>query len=519
MHHSKLYLLFSVFSTAARGISIDPEDTRPDDAPIVPKDFVGFGIENAFLNNYANDFSDNLIASIAARMGAPPVLRVGGTSGDKFSYDPSQTEDKICIERDDSDCPAGSDAYYSLGPSFFAGFRSFQSAKINIQAPLNATVNLTMTLAYVTQAWENVGADRVDAIALGNEPEWYDATAEKYVDDALQIQAAIIDALNLTGDAQKIFEAGNTASENAGTGSKWKVADVLNAGMDNNGLLKNTAEHYYQVKPPQTWNDATMQATMLNHYRISERLANYSESIAASKALGLPYYIDEDAAVLGGAPPQFQSGFGYALWAVDFNLLCMTQGVARVNNLAGRPSASRQFWVPDDSAADTNTGPQVRAPFPAAAYVADFIGIEGDTAVQKISLGDDHPYLSAYAAYDGASGVLQRLALVNLRLYNGTLGSGQRGSEDFNITLPADVASITVQRLHADLGAAAQGFDYAGPTHNVSWAGEQWSYALDYGKGHYTTGSPVTETVNVTNGIATVNVLNSEAVVVFIDAL
>ncbi|ETS78543.1 hypothetical protein PFICI_10605 [Pestalotiopsis fici W106-1] len=518
MHYSNLSLCLPLLNaTTTQAVSLDPA-TKDDDAPIVPKDFVGFGIENAFLNNYANDFSNNLIASIADRMGAPPVLRVGGTSGDKFSYDPSQTENRICLERNGSDCPNGSDAYYSLGPSFFEGFQSFQSAKINIQAPLNSTVNLTMTLAYVTQAWENVGAERVDAIALGNEPEWYDATAEKYVDDALQIQAAIIDALNLTGDARKIFEASNTASENAGTGNKWKLSDALSAGMNNNGLLKNTAEHYYQVKPPQTWNDATMQARMLNHYTITNRLANYSESIQASKAMGLPYYIDEDAAVLGGAPPQFQSGFGYALWAVDFNLLCMTRGVARVNNLAGRPSASRQFWVPDDSAVDTNTGPQVRAPFPAAAYVADFIGAEGDTAVQEIDLGEDRPYLSAYSAYDNASGALLRLALVNLRLYNGTLG-GERGSEDFNVTLPAGVTSVTVRRLHADLGAAAQGFDYAGPTHNVSWAGEQWSYSVDLGKGHYTTGSPVMETINVDDGVATVNVLNSEAVIVYIDGM
>ncbi|KAK6189671.1 hypothetical protein LQW54_013034 [Pestalotiopsis sp. IQ-011] len=515
MHYSSLPICLSFIYTAANAIALEP-GAKSDDAPVVPKDFVGFGIENAFINNYANDFSNNLIASIGARMGATPVLRVGGTSGDKFFYDPSQTEDKICLEIEDSDCPAGSDASYSLGPSFFDGFAGFPSAKINIQAPLNATVNLTMTLAYVTQAWEKAGADRVDAIALGNEPEWYDATAEKYVNDALEIQAAIIEALNLTGDARKIFEAADTASENASTDSKWKVADALNAGINDNGFLKNTAEHYYQVKPPQTWNDETMQARMLNHEVISARLDNYTESISASHAQGLPYYIDEDAAVLGGAPPHFQSGFGYTLWAVDFNLLCMTRGVARVNNLAGRPSANRQFWVPDSSAADTNTGPQVRAPFPAAALVADFIGADGDTAVQEVDLG--RPYLSAYAAYDDVSGDLLRLALVNMRLYNGTL-EGERGSENFNITLPAGVTSVAVQRLHADLGAAALGFDYGGPASNVSWAGEQWSYGIDYGNGHFATGSQVTETVEVVGGNATVNVLNSEAVIVYINGL
>lgn len=40
-------------------------------------------------------------------------------------------------------------------------------------------------------------------------------------------------------------------------------ADALNAGINDNGLLKNTAEHYYQVKPPQNWTDETMQGTYL----------------------------------------------------------------------------------------------------------------------------------------------------------------------------------------------------------------------------------------------------------------
>lgn len=256
---------------------------------------------------------------------------------------------------------------------------------------------------------------------------------------------------------------------------------------------------------------------MTNHKAITNRLNKYNESIQAAINVGVKYYIDEDAAVLGGAPAIFSCGFGYTLWAVDFNLMAMSRGVSRVINLAGRPTAVRQFWVPDASGGKKNPGPHARAPFPAALFVADFIGMGDDTAVANIDLDiTERPYLSAYGMYDAAGGDLLRVALVNMRVYNGTSATADRGSEDFTVAVPDGVASVKVQRLHAGLGVAAMGFDYAGATGNVSWAGEQWSYKVDAGKGHYTTGSVEEETVTVSNGNAVVNVPNSEAVIVFI---
>lgn len=54
--------------------------SQPSNATAVPADFVSLGFDNAFLNDYTNDFSANLIDSVAARMSVPPILRIGGTS-------------------------------------------------------------------------------------------------------------------------------------------------------------------------------------------------------------------------------------------------------------------------------------------------------------------------------------------------------------------------------------------------------------------------------------------------------
>lgn len=251
---------------------------------------------------------------------------------------------------------------------------------------------------------------------------------------------------------------------------------------------------------------------MTNHSAITERFKVYAPNLKASQSKNIPYAIDEDAAVLGGAPITFAGGFGFTLWSVDFNLVAMSRGVARVSNLAARPSADRAFWCPDNSGGPNSPGPQVRAPYPAAIFVADFIG-KGNVAVTEIDTKRD--LLSAYAAYDSGSKKLQRVALVNMRLYNGTK-TDKRGKETFKVQVGKGIQSVKVQRLHAERGVGAMGYDFGGSNSNVSWAGEQWSHSLDQGKGHYTTGKVEESTVKVTNGVASVDVPDSEAVMVFV---
>ena len=55
--------------------------SRPASAFNVPPNFVSVGFESAFLPGYNNDFSINLMESLAKRMSEKPVIRIGGTSG------------------------------------------------------------------------------------------------------------------------------------------------------------------------------------------------------------------------------------------------------------------------------------------------------------------------------------------------------------------------------------------------------------------------------------------------------
>lgn len=83
---SVYFVVFSALQAFAHASSQDDPQvisfpsSQPSNAATVRADFVGLGFDNAFLNDYTNDFSANLINSVAARMSVPPILRIGGTS-------------------------------------------------------------------------------------------------------------------------------------------------------------------------------------------------------------------------------------------------------------------------------------------------------------------------------------------------------------------------------------------------------------------------------------------------------
>ena len=155
--------------TSATTLSVS--SAAPSDAVQVPADFVGFGFETAFLNDYTvGTFSENLVNSVAKRLSAPVIIRIGGTSGDRVLFDPNQVEIKVCAG---GDCPVGSSATYILGPSYFEGFKRFQNQHFTFQAPMGPDVNTTGSLDYVIRAYNAIGADRVAAIAMGNEIDDY----------------------------------------------------------------------------------------------------------------------------------------------------------------------------------------------------------------------------------------------------------------------------------------------------------------------------------------------------------
>lgn len=217
-----LALTVATAEAAAEGTqTLSFPKSQPTNAVPVPPGFVSLGIESAFLDNYANTFSENLVAALGDRMSVPLVIRIGGTSGDRLQFDPNLKDtNKVCTK---GECPFGSNAWFTLGPGYFDAFKSFKNAKWTIQAPLgDGTYNETQLLAYVKRAWDTAGQDRVHAIALGNEPSVYWKTAKEYYDGAMKVQKTLVEALGLKGD-ERIFMVGESLNSAARSHKPYAV--------------------------------------------------------------------------------------------------------------------------------------------------------------------------------------------------------------------------------------------------------------------------------------------------------
>ena len=384
-------------------------------------------------------------------------------------------------------------------------------------------VNTTGSLDYVTRAYNATGADRVAAIALGNEVDVYSEqynvtyTIEEYVADAKALEASITEALGLPDE--RIFEVLDLAG--GGGGSDFTVENAFEDGINSNSNTKFAAQHWYQVPTNLTvFTPETLQIYLMNHSAITSKFGDgYAAAVdyVETNQPQVDYVLSETGSSLIGPPLDFQDAFGACLWEVDFNLYSMSLGVKRLD-ATQRPAAPHSLWVPDNSTNDPalgdeqNIGPQVRGPYYATPMIADFVGHEPGAVVPLL----EEDTVTAYASYSLASGALEKVALVNLNYWSADTG-GQRGEVVFSIPISdSRINNVTVQRLHADAGAHAQGYDVQGNDGIITWAGEMWSYELDNGEGHLVTGEVVKETVEVCGGVASVSVEDSGAAIVYV---
>jgi hypothetical protein len=190
------------------------QQSAPPNATAVPADFFSFSWETAYLPSFDNDFSENIINSIYARMSKPIIIRIGGTSGDLIKVDLNQEETRRCVSG--PSCPYSSQDTWSVGKSYFDGFRRFQNATMTIQAPMTPVEPdskdedwIPNSMLYIHQAYNALGKERVNAIALGNEPDYYSYGVEQYVERALKIENRTIEELGLEGEDRRIFELGD----------------------------------------------------------------------------------------------------------------------------------------------------------------------------------------------------------------------------------------------------------------------------------------------------------------------
>lgn len=189
-------------------------------AVAVPADFFGFGFESGLLPHYDNDFSVNTVNSIQLRMSKPLVIRLGGTSGDHITFKKEQI--KVPADCHSSKKSCNSLDTYTVGPDYFNALKRFKGSHWTLQAPMGDEMKLEDSMAFLQQAWDaatdkGANKERVAALALGNEPNWYKKYGvDGYIERSQKIEERVIKDFKLKGDETRIFQTAEIAAEVAG---------------------------------------------------------------------------------------------------------------------------------------------------------------------------------------------------------------------------------------------------------------------------------------------------------------
>lgn len=484
-------------------------------AAIVDPDFCGFAFEQASFYQYARDsdgnvnaFSVNLIKSITSRTGGKPLIRLGGTSADYGKYLPGQAEAALPVAAQNNYQNIGGT---TIGASYWELCDSFPDAQYIIQVPL-ATTNVSEAVAWTQSAVDTIGWDRIQAIEVGNEPDLYPSrgasgallqppnyqaklTNETYVGNFTKYVSAIAAAVSLPD--RPIFQAFDEAE------NSFDLAKCFSLGIDSNDTVNTVAHHYYQGNAGTA---ATLAAGLMTMSVAHNSLDSLTGSISWLKQNhpDIPFILSEVGNSLDATNSyQFQARLGSALWQVDYYLYAMSIGVAKIN-YQQIMHAGYDLWLPIASA---GLPAQVFANFYSQPFVADFIGTSGETTVQKLTItgGEAQPNLAGYAAFE--AGALKRVAFANLQYWNQSSSGTERSTVSIDLSVPEGVAEVRVDKLGSPLGAGAD-------SATITYAGSQWTYAS---QGDEVTGvRNDSETIQVVDGVATVSVLDSEAILVWL---
>ena len=231
---------------------------------------------------------------------------------------------------------------------------------------------------------------------------------------------------------------------------------------------------------------------------IAQQLDQYNFLVNTS----IPFIISETNSLSDVGTPGISDTFGAALWTMDYNLWSASQNISRVHMQQGT-NFFYNAWQPIRSNLDIATKPPYYGSIAAAAML-------GDSTASEIKIANI-PLPSyteaAYATY--VNGKLARIAVINMQGYNATESDLQtqppRGQPSYMFSIPEFTStSVGVRRLMANGSDSVTG---------ISFDGYSYAYELQQGVPVLLRNVTRGETIVVSNGTVTVQVMDSSAVI------
>ncbi|KDQ49544.1 glycoside hydrolase family 79 protein [Jaapia argillacea MUCL 33604] len=377
--------------------------------------------------------TNNCLANIESLRGTFPAIRIGGTTQDRATYDPTLATAVNYTVASPLDAPLN----LTYGPSFFSLAAQMKGdVTVGLNRQLN---NMSNSLSAALQAEKTM--ENLLSIEFGNEPDLYSqsspivpagSTWSPPVDGAVQKQWISSMASSLGG----IFQAAVYLSY-----PKWStqgLIPILNTTVE---YVKTFSGHSY---PQSACGGATTNLpALMNHSAIVSYTSQYKPEASAAHGVGKRYFLGEtNSATCGGGG--ISPTFGAALWVMDYVLQGALNGVDRLYFHQGTIGNCQYcFWGRTT----------VEAPYYGAAFVSEFLGTGG---VKLAMLDDGSGAVGSYAVYSQDTNRPVRLLVYNSNYYNGTgtrtvstitftgISGGQTGSVIVAKRLTASNANVTI---------------------------------------------------------------------------
>ncbi|EJD06326.1 uncharacterized protein FOMMEDRAFT_25640 [Fomitiporia mediterranea MF3/22] len=422
-------------STAQTLTTIAVPPSAPTQAVTVDPSLLSVSIEFFAFPGYTElSGTTTCLANIQELRGAPPAVRIGGTTQDRATYDASLTEAVNYTVASPADAPLS----LTFGSSFFTLANELPGdVTIGLNRQLNNIVN-TRTAA--EEAIRRV--EGLLAVELGNEPDLYSSSSpiangaswSPTTDGASQ--KTWFTSLSLSvGD---FFQGAVYLSY-----PSWSTAGLIPKLGSAIEFVKTFSGHSY----PQSacGGASTDLPSLMSHSDIVSYTSKYTAEARAAHAQGKKYFLGEtNSATCGGGG--ISPTFGAGLWVMDYVLQGALAGVDRLYFHQGTiGNCAYCFWGSSS----------VAAPYYGAYFVSEFLGASSSTRLVMLDTGTSA--IGVYAVFPGTSSLPSRILLYNSAYYS---GSGSRSTASITLTgLSRNSPSVQTKRLTAPSATSLSGND------------------------------------------------------------
>lgn len=430
--HGRSALLLSALATAAQarhGSNVWVPPSPPTRA-LLP-DVYGYSVEPVWIADYVNSIlATTLLSEIAAVIGKPAPIRVGGNTADQTYLHLDQNVTSAQYPNASSlDTFNISAAYYQSWANYFPNGTDFIYT-LNFRDNSSAWANAVLEAKTV----HGILGDKLKLFELGNEidhwinkhwraPGW---DVAEYIDQWHNVTDQILASTWYKNDKTPpkfqaaVFADPPWVPDQQDEIDDFDIRNLTQGGLVEPDLIDTYAVHLYPQSTCDTARWYRMRLDLLsNHSTLWQNVSQYVPQVAAADAAQSPLVLGETNSISCSGKSGISDTLGAALWGVDYVLMAASIGIEKVYFHLGAQSEYSSFTPVPYVYKNESLAAGIRPGFYAHYFLAHVVAGNDSLSVAALPSANSSDF-SGYGVYSGAG--LQKLVLLDMGVWNGTQG-------------------------------------------------------------------------------------------------